>query len=152
MITNPQLAVVVVDFLLVSKMIKTLFRILTPFIAIIADAINGVLLYRKYELHLIVEERFYPTFDHSTGSSVLLIGYVLSTSTHMCIYYKISCCAIIAMHVFSIIYTWTPIKIIEYIYFVWVILGFAFVMWVISILGYKTYKTIGQACKHSETE
>lgn len=133
-------------------MIKTLFRILTPFIAIIIDSINGVLLYRQYELHLEVETRLYSTFDHSTGSSILLIGYVLSTSTHMCIYYKISGLSIIAMHIFSIVYIWTPIKIIEYIYFVWVILGFAFIMWVISILGSKTAKTISQSCKHSEIE
>lgn len=129
-------------------MIKTLFKILTPFIAIIADAINGVLLYRQYELELMVDTRLYPTFDHSTGSSVLVIGYILATSSHMCKYYKISCWLIILMHVFSIIYVWTPIKIIEYIYFCWVILGFAFVMWVIPILGNKTAKTIDQACRH----
>lgn len=128
-------------------MIKTIFRFLTPFITIIADAINGVLLYRQYELEKVVDERIYPTIDHLTGSSILLIAYVLCTSTHMCIYYKTSCWTLIFIHVLSIVYVYTSITVIEYIYYVWVLLGFSFIMWTISVLGYKTAKTISQSCK-----
>lgn len=128
--------------------IKTLLRFLTPFLTILVDTINGVLLYRQYALELEVDKRLYSVFDHSTGSSVLLIGYVLATSTHMCVYYKISCCIIMAMHIFSIIYVYTPITTIEYIYYAWVLMGCSFVMWVASLLGHKTYKTIHQSCKH----
>lgn len=133
-------------------MIKTLFRILTPFITIVADSINGVLLYRQYELNVGIYDDIYPVFNHLTGSSILLMSYVISTSNHMCIYYKMSCYTLIVMHLFSILYVYTNISVIEYVYYAWVLLSISFVMWLVAVLGHKTCKTIDSACKHSKTQ
>lgn len=51
------------------------------------------------------------------------------------------------MHVLTIVYVYTSITVIEYVYYVWVLLGFSFIMWTVSVLGYKTAKTINQSCK-----
>lgn len=133
-------------------MLKTCIILLTPFIISIVDIINGVLLYLQYFCEVKVDYRLYQAMTHTTGSSILLMVYVIYRSTHMCKYYKSACWMILIMHIISIIYHYTPISLINYLYIVWVISAMALVVSTISILGYKTYKTINSACKRSETE
>ena len=133
-------------------MIQAAIKLLTPFIIIVSDFINGVLLYNQYIAKEYVDETWYTLLSHTTGSSVLTISYIIVRSNHLCKYYKSSCAILLFMHIFSIVYVYTPISLIEYIYAMWVLCGISFVLLTIAILGRNTYKTIHQACIREQTE
>lgn len=129
-------------------MFKTIIKMLTPFIISVMDIICGVILYLKLEYGITINYEVKETLSHLTGSSVLLIAYIIVHSTHMCKYYKSMCYLLLLFHVFTIIYIYTNITTLEYIYLTWSIMSISLVLWTISVLGHKTYKTIHQACKH----
>lgn len=129
-------------------MLKTVIKMLTPFIISIIDIIDGVLLYLETMYNIVIDNRFYSFLSNTTGSSLLLMSYVIVTSTHMCKYYKTSCWMIVIMHILSIIYIYTDMTSLLYALGVWVFSGISLVCWTISILGHKTCKTIHQSCKH----
>lgn len=132
-----------------KNLIKTVLKLLTPFIVCIASIINGVLLYLQHIKGVDINESIYTDMSHTLSSSIICILCILAYSTHMCKYYKASCWLIIAMHALSIVYEHTGFKYVLYLYSGWVLGAFCFVCSVISILGYKTANTINQACKHS---
>lgn len=128
-------------------MINTLLRYLTPFIASVIDVIYGVSLYINYVEPEMISQKFFNLLSLTGGSSILLIGYLISTSKHMCKYYKLSCWIIFFMHVLSIVYTYTPITFIEYIYVFTILSMVSLVVSTVSILGCKTSRAIRQAYK-----
>lgn len=125
-------------------MIKTIIRYTTPFIASINDVIYGVLLYMEHIEKHEIDNKIYETLDLLGGSSILLIAYLIVTSRHMCKFYKTACWIILFMHVFSIIYIYTPITVIEYIYAFTVLSMFACVSSTIAVLGRRTTRVIRQ--------
>lgn len=133
-------------------MIRTTIKMLTPFIISSVDVVNGVLLYLQSYCGYNYSNRLYSLLSHISGSSILLIAYVIVNSTHMCKYYKSSCWSLLMMHVFTIIYLYTDIKLLWYIYTTWTICALSLVLWTASILGKKTYNTIHQSCIRSKTE
>lgn len=133
-----------------KNLIKTVLKLLTPFIVCIASIINGVLLYLQHVKGVAINESIYTDMSHTCASSIICIACILAYSTHMCKYYKASCWLIIAMHLLSIIYEHTGFEYVLYLYSIWVLGAFCFVCSVASILGYKTANTINQACKHSD--
>lgn len=132
-----------------KNLIKTVLKLLTPFIVCIASIINGVLLYLQHVKGVAVNESIYTDMSHTSASSIICMLCILAYSTHMCKYYKASCWLIIAMHVMSLIYEHTGFEYVLYLYSIWVIGAFCFVCSVVSILGYKTANTINQVCKRS---
>lgn len=135
-----------------NNMIKTIIRMLTPFIISVVDIIDGVLLFLELFKDIEIDGRFYKLLSHCTGSSILLISYILLTSTHMCKYYKTACYLILLLHLYTIFYLYTDITIKTYLYLAIVLSLLSLVCWTISVLGHKTYKTIHQACKREQTE
>lgn len=133
-------------------MIYTILRYLTPFIASVNNTIYGVLLYLQCKDIYEASPSIYKTFDILSGSSILFISYLISASRHMCKYYKTSCWLLMIMHIMSIIYLYTPITVIEYIYALTVLSMISTVASTAAILGHKTYKTIHQACTREQTE
>lgn len=129
-------------------MIKTIIKYLTPFIVSFIDVINGVCLYIQYILNINIDERFYPTFSHSSGSSVLLIAFVIAMTKDMCKFYKASCYGLLIMHIISLIYTWTPITIVVYIYIFIIFSLLSLIGITIAILGYKVHTMINWVGKH----
>lgn len=132
-------------------MIKTAIKLLTPFIVSIVDIIGGVLLYLRCEGYSITPI-YREVLSHFSGSSLLLILYVIVSSPHMCKYYKTSCWLLLTFHVMSLLYIFTDITTLFYIYITWVIMVASLVCWTISILSCKIYKTINQSCKRLETK
>lgn len=125
---------------------------LTPFIISVVDIIDGVLLFLELFKDIEIDGRFYKLLSHCTGSSILLISYILLTSTHMCNYYKTACYLILLLHLYTIFYLYTDITIKTYLYLAIVLSLLSLVCWTISVIGHKTYKTIHQACKREQTE
>lgn len=128
-------------------MFKTFIKMLTPFIISVIDVIDGVLLYLEHYKGITVDARFYSLISHSTGSSILVLLYIIVSSTHMCKYYKTSCWMIVFMHTLTILYIYTNITLLFYLLGVWIFSGISLVCWTISVLGHKTYKTIHQSYK-----
>lgn len=131
----------------IKKFIKMLIIVFTPFIVTIVDAINGVCLYMQVEGYWIIDKKLEPSTEHSAGSSLLLIGYVICRSKHMCKYYKYACWSIVAFHAFAELYIFTGITYLWFAYISWVIHSISFVLCVIYILGKKTHRLIRQFYK-----
>lgn len=128
----------------IKALIKMLIIVLTPFIVNIVDAINGVCLYLQVQKDWYIDPRLEPFTEHSTGCSLLLIGYVLCRSHHMCKYYKYACWSIVVFHLFAELYLFTSIKYLWFAYIAWVIHAITFVLCVIYLLGNRTRKLIRQ--------
>ena len=150
--TNQLLVVAVLTCLIKNSMFKTIIRFLTPFIVSVSDIICGVMFYLRIEEGIDISYSIRNTFSHCTGSSILLILYILATLVHMCKYYKSCCLCLLFFHVLSILYIYTDITTLQYVYATWIFSVISLILWTISVLGYKTFKTIHQACKHSETK
>lgn len=129
-------------------MLRTIIKMLTPFIIAFVDVISGVIMFLRLRLDYNIDLSYRDLISHTTGSSILLMLYVIVNSTHMCKYYKSACYMILALHIYTIIYVYTDITTITYTYTVIVFSLLSLVCWTISVLGHKTYKTIHQACKH----
>lgn len=129
-------------------MFKTVIRFLTPFIISLSDGISGVILYLTKIGVCDYNPKIYTLFTHVSGSSILLVLYILATSVHMCKYYKSSCCMILLMHILSILYLYIELSFMWYIYIVWFLSLSSLIFWTAPLLGHKTYKTIHQSCKH----
>lgn len=132
--------------------LKTAIKMLTPFIISVNDIISGVLLFLRVEYKYEIDPTYREWISHCTGSSILVILYIIVSSTHMCKYYKTSCYTTLLLHILALIYIYTEITIIQYIYIIWISSVFSLVCWTISFLGHKTYKTIHQACTREQTE
>lgn len=131
-------------------LIKTLIKVLTPFIVSVIDAINGVLMYLSYKGLIEVDKKIFSSLDHLVGSSILLIAYIITRSSHMCKYYKMSCYLLIVFHVYAEIYIFTDITFHWYVYVSWAILALSFMFSVIYILGEKTRKLIRLSYKRAQ--
>lgn len=123
-------------------MIKTLLRYFTPFIISVIDFINGVLLYMEYVQHVSVDGKIYKLLSITGGSSILVIAYMLATCRHMCRYYKASCWILMLMHIISLIYIYTPITVVTYIYVLTVFSMISSVLATAAILCGKTIRVI----------
>lgn len=128
-------------------MFKTFIKMLTPFIMSIFDITNGVMFYISLKYDVTFDNRIYSLFGNLCGSSLLVIFYIMVNSTHMCKYYKTACILLLIKHLVSISYLYTELTQIEYTYIILTLSTFSLVCWTISVLGYKTYKTIHQSCK-----
>lgn len=128
-------------------MLNTILRYFTPFVICIINIANGICLYRQYILDIEEYNYLYKIFSHTCGSSILVIMYILAMSKHMCIYYKSACYLLMFMHILSIIYTFTQISLVTYLYFIWIICILSFVLLTVSVLGLKTAKLIRQSYK-----
>lgn len=133
-------------------MLKTVIKMLTPFIISVADIVCGVILFLRVKYEYDIPLLYRELLSHITGSSLLVIGYIIVSSKHMCKYYKASCYSLMLFHIMAIVYIITPMSAMSYIYSIWIFSTLSLVLWTISVLGHKTYKTISQACKHSEIE
>lgn len=127
--------------------IKTLLKVFTPFIVSLVDSINGILMYLSYKEIIFIDKDVFSSLDHFSGSSIILICYILSRSSHMCKYYKISCYLILAFHIYAEIYLYTEISFHWFVYLSWVLLSISVILSIIYILGAKTRKLIRQAYK-----
>ena len=125
----------------------TLIRYLTPFIASLNNVIYGVLLYLQYNGEIELRNCVYKTFDVLCGSSLLFVFYLISTSKHMCLFYKSACWLIVFMHIMTLVYLYTSVTVISYIYGITIMSMFALILSTAAILGRKTAKAINQAYK-----
>lgn len=116
----------------------------TPFIASFNNAIYGVLLLFEQKGLFYSDWEVYKIFDIISGSSILFVAYLIATSKKMCIYYKCSCWLLMIMHIISLIYLYTPIKVITYIYAITILSMISLVASTAAILGRKTCRTIVQ--------
>lgn len=125
--------------------LNTFVRYFTPFIISVMDFINGVLIYMEYVQHVSVDGNVYKLLSITGGSSILVIAYMLATSRHMCRYYKCSCWILMFMHVISVVYIYTPIAVVTYIYALTVLSMVALVLATAAILCRKTIRVIRRA-------
>lgn len=124
---------------------RDLIKILTPFIISLVDIVNGVILYLKIEYNFEINGKILSASSHVFGSSVLLIAYILVRSPHMCKYYKASCYSLLMFHLYAILYIFTSISFLWYMYVSWVILSVSLICWIVYILGARTRRLIRQS-------
>lgn len=129
-------------------LLKTIIKVLAPFVILLNDIIYGALVYIKLETKIEVDKNLFYLLSHICGSSIYVVLYIICHSTHMCVYYKSSCYMLLNMHIFTIMYLYTDITFIRYLYYMGVMGMFTFIMWVASLFALKTAKTINQSCKH----
>ena len=131
-------------------MFRTFIKMLTPFIMSITDIVNGVMFCLCLLKDIPFNTQLNTTLSHLTGSSVLVVFYIIVNSKNMCKYYKTACYFLLVKHIFSLIYLYTDISSLVYVYAIITFSVLSLVFWTASLLGLKTYKTMSQACKHSE--
>ena len=113
-------------------LIKRLIRIYTPFVCALTAVIHGVLFLLGYKGIILW------ILGKLTGHSILLILYILSTSSKMCVWYKITNYLLLSIHIAYIIYKFGYIES-GYIIYISLILNILAVM---SFLIYRTTKGI----------
>lgn len=79
-------------------MIKRLIRIYTPFICALTAIIHGVLFLLGHKGII------YKLMGEFTGHSILLILYIICTSSKMCKWYKITNLLLLSIHIMNITY------------------------------------------------
>lgn len=131
-----------------KSFIKLIVVIFTPFIVSIVDIINGVNLYMEVECGHVVDPKLYVTTEHATGSSILLTGYVLCRSSHMCKYYKLACWSIMIFHIYAELYIHTGIEYLWFAYLSWIIHTTGLILCIIYILGKRTRRLIRRAYRY----
>lgn len=127
---------------------KTIIKVIAPFIILLSDIIYGALVYMDAERDVPLNENLCYVISHTCGSSIFVVLYIIAHSTHMCIYYKTSCYILLCMHIFTIIYIYTDITFLQYIYYFGVMCMLVFITWVISLFTQRTACLISQSCKH----
>lgn len=127
----------------INSIIAFFLKLFTPFIASSITALNGVLMYLSFNLENIsIDKKIFTSLDHFSGSSILLVGYILARSPHMCKYYKASCYSLILFHTYAEIYIYTKISFNWFTYISIICLLASIVFWTIFILGAKTRRLI----------
>lgn len=133
-------------------MLKTIIKMLTPFIISFVNVLNGVLWLLTYKYEYVFNENINPFCSHLSGSSLLVVLYIIVHSTHMCKYYNASCYSLLLFHMLTIAYIFTKMDLSCYIYATLIVSLSSLILWTVSVLGRKTYKTIHQACIREQTE
>lgn len=112
-------------------MLSKLIRIYTPFICALVAIIHGVFYLSEYSSRLCY------IMNEFTGHSILILLYILATSSRMCVWYKITVYLLLTIHFLNLFYLFGMVEYYKIVYAGLVINILAF----ISFLVYRV--TVG---------
>lgn len=95
---------------MIKYVLKRLIKIYTPFVCAVIALIHGVLFLCEYSGSL------FTLFSEFSGHSILLVLYIISTSSKMCIWYKTTNWILFSTHVINIAYLYDILQFYEVIW------------------------------------
>lgn len=139
-----------ISYIRLKRILVYFLKVFTPFISASVSAINGVLMYLKIECEIEIDSNLFTSLDHSVGSSILFVSYVLARSPHMCKYYKASCYSLLIFNIYAEVYIHTKMAFNWFAYISITLLMASIVFWTIYALGAKTRRFIRQFYRYGQ--